>query len=139
MKPSVGQIRTISIKGGYRKVLLLNFCEEDGQWLCASISQNNYPIIDTELSLKRRDGSISDIVVQTWNIRDIDESIIENTEFITSVESSNIDDVLRLWSHPITGISVPDDILLRTGSPICNESDTRISYMKGELDVWEGV
>ena len=139
MKPSVGQIRTISIKEGYRKVLLLNFCEEDVQWLCAPISQNNHPIIDTELSLKRHDGGVSDIVVQTWNIRDIDESVIANTKFITSVESSNIDDVLRLWSHPITGILVPDDILLRTGSPICNESDTRISYMKEELDVWEGV
>ena len=75
---------------------------------------------------------VSDIVVQTWNIRDIDESIIANTEFIINVGNSNVDDVLRLWSHPITGISVPDDILLRTGSPICNESDTRISYMKGE-------
>ena len=139
MRLSVGQIRSISTKGGYRKVLLLNFCEEDVQWLCASISQNNYPIIDTELSLKRRDGSISDVVVQTWNIRDIDESIIENTKFITSVESSNVDDVLRLWSHPITGVSVSDDILSRIGSPICNVSDTRISYMKGELNVWEGL
>lgn len=139
MKSLIGQIRNISIKEGYRKVLLLNFCEEDGQWLCAPISQNSHPIIDTELSLKRHDGGVSDIVVQTWNIRDIDESIIANTEFIINVGNSNVDDVLRLWSHPITGISVPDDILLRTGSPICNESDTRISYMKGELDVWEGV
>lgn len=121
MKPSVGQIRTISIKGGYRKVLLLNFCEEDGQWLCAPISKNNHPIIDTELLLKMHDGGVSDIVVQTWNIRDIDDSIIANTEFINVVESSNVDDVLRLWSHPITGILVPDDILLRTGSPICSQ------------------
>ena len=136
-RPAIGQIRRIPMIGdGSRCILLLSFRDPGNQWFCAPLSRLKKPQTDYELSLKEN-GIVSNLVAQIWGMRDIDNSVIEQSEFIDTVSINNVDDVLRLWSSLIIDISISDDILARIGSPITDRNDERISYLKRELSVWD--
>lgn len=125
-----GQVRLLSQTDELAYVLVLGE-RGCGAHMIVPFSAYSQPATELELRL-HVDGGLGLRVVQVWNARQLQDSVLRKSWLVGRLPMEEVADVRALWTHSVGGETPSEDVLLRTGVPIGRLEDPRVAYLDKE-------
>ena len=129
--PMEGQVRVLKDTAQLVYMLLAKKWDESS-FLVIPFSSYSQPATDMELAVKKR-GGLGLRVLQVWNARSLRVETLRKGWFVGYLPQEDIDDALSLWNYQVGGEAPSEDILSRTGMPICRGDDPRLKYQEESI------
>ena len=100
---------------------------DDDMWLIIPFSPYKTPATESEMATEMDINGLR--VLQAWNGRTVQDSVLKKS-FLAGVINSEVrDDALALFRHEFGGVQLPDGFSSHRGSPIVEETDPRRDYL----------
>ena len=126
-----GQIRVLPKTERVTYVLVAREWSESS-WLVIPFSNFSEPATDDELRLQD-DGGVGLRVVQLWNARSMTRSTLQKSWVVATMDEKELNDILAAWKWTVGAAELSESQQSRTGLPILERDDKRITYQDREL------
>lgn len=112
-------------------VAVLEKWDED-MWLIVPFSPYKVPATEGEMSTGLETYGLQ--VVQAWNGRTVQDSILKKSFLFGELDSKVCNDALMLFRHEFAGVDLPEDFSAQRGGPIVEETDPRRDYIEENIE-----
>ena len=134
---SCGQVRLLADLKEIAYTLLLEK-NSDGSFLTVPFSHYNFPATDEELALGCYAGAYLN-VLQLWNARTLSAESLEKSWVCGELTQKACDGIRQFRDSLQKGNGVPAEFLARTGTPLEEDDEIRIQYIREEKALWDAL
>ena len=132
-----GQIRLLADVDRITYIVLLRRWG-DNAFVTMAFSHYDFPATDEEMSLER-DAGLYLNVLQVWNTRTLLDETLKKSWLCGTLPEDMCGDAWTFWLALTTGSELPDRLVEKSGTPVEDEDDVRLEYLREEMAVFAGV